>query len=80
MRHREDNPPCEIGLQCENGRYYPGVRALRHMERGEEIIVNFRNVPAEILRGFPGFAAIVAKKLSAYDKGCLFTSTTKFKI
>jgi hypothetical protein len=68
-RHCEKSPNCRIvpGVKDSNG--YPEVYTMRTIKPGDELTINFRDVPVAALEGFPRIAAIIADKLAAHDKG-----------
>lgn len=80
VRHVEKDPRCDIGVIRHNDRYFPTLRSLRRPKPCDELTVNFRHVPSDILERFTDFAHMVAKKLSAYDKGCTFVFSVLFRI
>lgn len=69
LRHCEKDPSCKVVSGVAENNFYPAVQPMRNLQPGEELTINFRNVPRTALDGFPWIAIIIAEKVAAYDKG-----------
>lgn len=69
LRHCDENPSCRVVPGVAENNFYPAVQPMRDLNGGEELTINFRNVPRATLDGFPWIAAIIADKVAAYDNG-----------